>query len=119
VTRQGARFGKGHGFFDIEWATLFSMGVVDISTPIVDLVHDCQIVDEALDISPFDTICDYIVTPTQVIHVSSPQKPTGGIFWEKLAPGMMENISTLKELQALEQAGKLLPQVTAREVKAK
>ena len=117
VTRQGARFGKGHGFFDIEWATLFSMGVVDLATPIVDVVHDCQIVDEALDISPFDTICDYIVTPTQVIHVPSPQKPTGGIYWDRLAPGMLESISTLKELQALEQAGKLIPSVTAKEVK--
>jgi 5-formyltetrahydrofolate cyclo-ligase len=107
VNRQGARFGKGHGFFDIEWATLYSMGVVDVTTPIVDVVHDCQIVEEALDLSPFDTICDEIVTPTQVIHVPSPQKPAGGIYWQHLAPGMMESISILKELQALEQAGKL------------
>ncbi len=118
VTYQGARFGKGHGFFDIEWATLYSMAVVDVSTPIVDLVHDCQLVNEELDISPFDTICDYIVTPTQVLHVLSPQKPTGGIYWDRLAPGMMENISTLKELQALEQARKLRPEVMGREVKS-
>ena len=107
VNREGARFGKGHGFFDIEWASLYSLGVVDVQTPIVDLVHDCQIIDEPLDISLFDTICDYIVTPTQTIHVSNPQKPTGGIYWDRLAPGMMENISILKELQELEEQGKL------------
>jgi 5-formyltetrahydrofolate cyclo-ligase len=118
VTYQGARFGKGHGFFDIEWATLYSMGVVDVSTPIVDFVHDCQLVDEELELSAFDTICDYIVTPTQVLHVPSPQKPTGGIYWDRLAPGMMENISILKELQALEQAGKLRPEVMGKEVKS-
>lgn len=118
VNLQGARFGKGHGFFDIEWATLYSMGVVDVSTPIVDVVHDVQIVDEPLDISPFDTICDYIVTPTRVIHVPSPQKPTGGIYWDYLVPGMLESISTLKELQDLERAGKLRPQTTGKEVKA-
>lgn len=119
VTHQGARFGKGHGFFDIEWAALYSMGVVDVSTPIVDLVHDCQLVDEALEISPFDTVCDYIVTPTRVLHVPSPQKPTGGIYWDRLAPGMMENISILKELQALERAGNLRPEVTTgKEVKS-
>jgi 5-formyltetrahydrofolate cyclo-ligase len=106
VTRQGARFGKGHGFFDIEWASLYSLGVVDVHTPIVDFVHDCQIVDEQLDISPFDTICDEIVTPTQVIHVSNPQKPTAGIYWDLLAPGMMESISILKELKDLQQKGK-------------
>ena len=119
VTYQGARFGKGHGFFDIEWATLYSMGVVDVSTPIVDLVHDCQLVDEKLEISDFDTICDYIVTPTRVLYVSSPQKPTGGIYWDRLAPGMMDNISTLKELKTLEQAGKLRPDVVGKEVKSR
>jgi len=115
VNRQGARFGKGHGFFDIEWATLYSMGVVDVSTPVVDVVHDCQIVDEALDISPFDTICDYIVTPTQVIQVDSPQKPVGGIYWDRLAPGMIESISTLRELKVLEQAGKLRSELACKE----
>jgi 5-formyltetrahydrofolate cyclo-ligase len=118
VTYQGARFGKGHGFFDIEWATLYSMGVVDNSTPIVDLVHDCQLVDEQLEISDFDTICDYIVTPTRVLHVPSPQKPIGGIYWDRLAPGMMESISTLKELKALEQEGKLRPELAGKEVKS-
>lgn len=117
VTRGGARFGKGHGFFDIEWATLYSLGVVDIGTPIVDFVHDCQLVEEELEISPFDTICDYIVTPSQVIHVPSPQKPTGGIYWDCLAPGMMESISTLKELQDLEQTGRLRPRTAGEEVK--
>lgn len=117
VTRQGARFGKGHGFFDIEWATLYSMGVVDVTTPVVDIVHDCQVVDEALEISSFDTICDVIITPTQVIQVSSPQKPVGGIYWDRLAPGMMENISTLKELLFLQQAGKLRQEMMGKEVK--
>lgn len=116
VTHQGARFGKGHGFFDIEWASLYSMGVVDVSTPIVDLVHDCQVVEEELPISIFDTVCDYIVTPTRVIHVDSPQKPTGGIYWDRLEPGMMESISILKELQLLGQAGKLRPEIMGREV---
>lgn len=119
VNLQGARFGKGHGFFDIEWATLYTMGVVDVTTPVVDLVHDCQLVDEQLDNSPFDTICDYIVTPTQTIHVAEPQKPVGGIYWDRLAPGMMEDISILKELQELEKAGKIRPELASKEVKNK
>lgn len=101
VTRQGLRVGKGHGFFDIEWATLYSLGVVNTKTPVVDVVHDCQIVDEAFDLNPFDTVCDYIVTPTQVIHVPSPQKPAGGIYWDQLEPGMLDNISILNELRYL------------------
>ncbi len=115
VTRAGARFGKGHGFFDIEWATLYSLGVVDPATPIVDVVHDCQIVDEALDVTPFDTICDYIVTPTQAIHVPAPQKPVGGIYWDQLAPGMLEHISILPELLELQKLGKLRPELAQKE----
>jgi len=107
VTRDGVRAGKGHGFFDIEWVTLYSLGVANISTPIVDVVHDCQIVDEEFDLQPFDTLCDYIVTPTQVIHVPVPQKPTGGIYWDRLEAGMMEQISILSELRELRDQGKL------------
>jgi 5-formyltetrahydrofolate cyclo-ligase len=107
VTRTGGRLGKGHGYFDIEWATLYSIGVVETSTPIVDIVHDCQLVDDELKLTPYDTTCDYIITPTQVIHVPSPQKPTGGVYWNQLAPGMMENISVLAELQDLKRQGKL------------
>ncbi len=107
VTRNGLRAGKGHGFFDIEWATLYSLGVADVNTPIVDVVHDCQIVEEQFDLQPFDTVCDYIVTPTKVIHVPSPQKPTGGIYWDRLEPGMMKQISILAELKQLLEQGKL------------
>jgi len=107
VTRSGLRAGKGHGFFDIEWATLYSLGVAETTTPIMDVVHDCQIVDEEFELNPFDTICDYIVTPTQVIHVPSPQKPICGIYWDKLEPGMMEQISTLLELKSLLEEGKI------------
>jgi 5-formyltetrahydrofolate cyclo-ligase len=107
VTRSGIRAGKGHGFFDIEWATLYSLGVVNTSTPIVDIVHDCQVVDEGFEINPFDTICDFVITPTQIIRIPFPQKPTGGIYWDKLEPGMMDRISILKELQRLFEEGKL------------
>jgi 5-formyltetrahydrofolate cyclo-ligase len=107
VTRTGGRLGKGHGYFDIEWATLYSIGAVEINTPIVDVVHDCQLVDDELKLTPYDTTCDYIVTPTQVIHVPTSQKPTGGIYWNQLAPGMMENISILAELNDLDKKGKL------------
>ncbi len=99
VTLEGLRVGKGHGFFDIEWATMFTLGVVNTDTPVVDLVHDCQIVDEDFKPEPYDTVCDYIVTPSKVVHVESPQKPTGGILWDKLNPEMLQDISILEELK--------------------
>ena len=101
VSRTGLRFGKGHGFFDIEWAVFFEMGLVDVNTPVIAFVHDCQVTDVELEVSPFDTVCDLIVTPTQVISVANPHKPTTGILWNSLQPGMMEDISLLSELKTL------------------
>ena len=86
---------------------LYMLGVVDQSTPIFAFVHDCQLVDVDLELSPYDTLCDYIVTPTQLVKISEPQKPTAGVLWDKLAPGMMEAIQPLQELQELEKQGRL------------
>lgn len=101
VSRAGVRFGKGHGFFDLEWAMLYKTGVVEQQTTVVAFVHDCQVVDIDLEPSPFDTICDLIVTPTRVIEVANSQKPTQGVLWDQLEPGMMEDIPPLRELKGM------------------
>jgi 5-formyltetrahydrofolate cyclo-ligase len=107
VSVNGVRFGKGHGYFDLEWAMLYRIGVVDEETPVVAFVHDCQVVDAHLETSPYDTVCDRIVTPTRVIEVEDAQKPTLGVIWARLEPGMMEEIPPLCELKALEEGGQL------------
>jgi 5-formyltetrahydrofolate cyclo-ligase len=45
------------------------------------------------------------VTPTRVLEVAHPQKPTSGVLWERLEAGMMEDIPPLRELKALEEEG--------------
>ena len=102
VNYSGIRFGKGHGFFDIEWAMLYQIGAVKDSTPVIAFVHDCQLVDVDLEVDEFDTVCDYIVTPNHVVHVDNPHKPTAGIIWNKLSDGMMNSISPLKELKLID-----------------
>lgn len=42
ITPSGIRFGKGHGYFDLEWAMLSSKGIADNSTVIIGAGHDCQ-----------------------------------------------------------------------------
>ena len=101
VNHAGIRFGKGHGFFDLEWAIFYELGLVDQQTPIVAFIHDCQLVDVPLEVSPFDTLCDLIITPTQTIPVVQPRKPTAGIIWDKLAPGMLDDIPMLRELREM------------------
>jgi 5-formyltetrahydrofolate cyclo-ligase len=107
VSHTGIRFGKGHGFFDLEWAMLYRTGAASLDTPVIAFVHDCQVVDLELVASAFDTICDAIVTPTRLIEVHNPQKPTQGILWERLEEGMLDDIPPLRELERMEQEGRL------------
>jgi len=52
--------------------------------------------------TPYDTIVDYIITPSKIKKVQANySKPTMGIIWEKLEPGMLDNIPPLIELKEL------------------
>ncbi|KAI1857158.1 hypothetical protein JX265_011359 [Neoarthrinium moseri] len=101
INTQGIRFGKGHGFFDLEWAMLFSIGVIQQSAVAVAVVHDCQLLEEDLRPDVFDTVCDVVITPTRVVEVEAAQKPTCGILWDRLQPGMLEDIPPLQELKEM------------------
>jgi 5-formyltetrahydrofolate cyclo-ligase len=103
INTKGVRFGKGHGFFDLEWAMLYALKVVDQDTVAMAVVHDCQVLDEELRPEEFDTVCDVVVTPTKVIEIPDTQKPTCGVLWPLLQPGMLERIPPLQELKAMDQ----------------
>jgi 5-formyltetrahydrofolate cyclo-ligase len=100
ITTGGIRFGKGHGYFDIEWAMFYETGVVGKDTPVFAMGHDCQVVDLDVVVQEYDTVIDYIVTPTRVLETRNEYpKPSKGIIWDKLEPGMLEQIAPLKELR--------------------
>lgn len=101
INLRGVRFGKGHGFFDLEWAMLFSLGVVTQNTVVAAVVHDCQVLEEELHPEEFDTVCDVVVTPTRVVEVDGAQKPTCGILWSLLQPDMPDGIPPLRELNEM------------------
>ncbi|PSR80512.1 hypothetical protein BD289DRAFT_455273 [Coniella lustricola] len=101
INTKGIRFGKGHGFFDLEWAMLYSLGVVSVETATAAVVHDCQVLEEELVAEMFDTVCDLIVTPTRVIEADVVGKPTCGVLWDLLEEGMLEDIPPLQELRTL------------------
>lgn len=99
ITPGGLRFGKGHGYFDIEWAMFYQSGIVDTDTPVIAIGHDCQVIDVEVEAQPYDTAIDYIVTPTRIIETRNEYpKPTKGIIWSLLKPGMLEQIAPLQEL---------------------
>uniref|UniRef100_A0A4W2FEX1 Methenyltetrahydrofolate synthase domain-containing protein n=1 Tax=Bos indicus x Bos taurus TaxID=30522 RepID=A0A4W2FEX1_BOBOX len=43
VSEKGWRIGKGEGYADLEYAMMVSMGAVSQGTPVVTIVHDCQV----------------------------------------------------------------------------
>lgn len=105
VSTDGIRFGKGHGFFDVEWGMFYEIGVVTQSTPVVAVVHDVQVVDEPLEPSPTDTIVDTIITPSRRLDVSRKHARPTGILWERLDPAMLASIPPLQELEKMVKGG--------------
>ncbi len=99
INLEGLRFGKGHGYFDLEWAMLYSIGAVGKKTWTVAVVHECQVLDEELRGEEWDTGCDLVVTNERVIAVEGARKPSCGVLWSRLEVGMLEEIEPLRELK--------------------
>lgn len=101
VSLDGVRFGKGHGFFDLEWGMFTDTGIVDEQTPVAAIVHDVQVVEDKLFPSPTDILVDMIATPTRLIHVERRAARPRGIKWDLLDPAQIEATPPLKEMQAI------------------
>ena len=103
MNRDGARWGKGHGYGDVQWGIFYEAGLVDQSTPVVVCTHDYVIVDEEIPTSPRDLTADWIVTPTEIIEVARPPpKPTVGIDYEALDAEFAKELALpLAQLEAM------------------
>jgi len=99
ISKDGMRFGRGLGYFDIEWGLLAEMGLVRETTPIIAFVHDVQVVDEPIAASAREAVVDWIVTPTRSLHITHRQRRPTGIDWPRLDPQEIEEMQALKELQ--------------------
>lgn len=83
---QGVRLSPSPSYFELEWLIFSSLGIVDQQTPIIAIVHDCQVVDYPCDPQPFSVIADWIITPTRTFPTESPYpRPkditTAGLPW--------------------------------------
>ncbi len=98
VSVDGVRFGKGHGFFDMEWGMFTDLGLADDATPVVAAVHDVQVVEDKLHPSETDILVDLIATPTRMIEVSGRGRRPRGIKWTLLEKDTIEATPPLREL---------------------
>jgi 5-formyltetrahydrofolate cyclo-ligase len=102
VSVNGVRFGKGHGFFDLEWGMFTDLGLVDENTPVHAVVHDVQLVEESLQPSETDILVDRILTPTRTHVVQRRAKRPRGVKWPLLEPRQVSETPPLQELQRLQ-----------------
>jgi 5-formyltetrahydrofolate cyclo-ligase len=102
VNRGGHRMGKGHGYFDLEWALLSEIGVADRSSEIADIVHDCQLVDLPVAPAAHDVPVDWIITPTRTVRAETPDRPPGRVYWDLLRGTELESIPPVVELATLQ-----------------
>lgn len=102
VSVDGVRFGKGHGFFDLEWGMFTDLGLVGEDTPVVAVVHDCQVVHEKLHPSPTDILVDHIATPDGLHTVDRRAKRPHGVIWDLLEPKQIEQTPPLQELRVIQ-----------------
>ncbi len=81
--RDGARLGKGDGRYDLEYALLRELNVIDKSTPVATTIHDVQLV-EGIPMERHDVPADYVATPKELIVAEGRYEKPPGVFWELL-----------------------------------
>ncbi|MBU3738498.1 MAG: 5-formyltetrahydrofolate cyclo-ligase [Rhodoferax sp.] len=97
VATSGVRFGRGHGFFDLEWRIFSDMGLVGESTPLATVVHDVQVLERRLFPSPDDVLVDWICTPTRTLAVAREAARPRGVRWQDIAPEQIAAMPALAE----------------------
>lgn len=101
VSLDGVRFGKGHGFFDLEWGMFTELGIVDDETPVAALVHDVQVVEDKLFPSPTDILVDLIATPSGIRRIENRGVRPRGIHWDLLEPEQIDATPPLQDLRRM------------------
>jgi len=101
VSMDGVRFGKGHGFFDLEWGMFTELGIVDDRSPVTAIVHDVQVVEDKLFPSPTDILVDHIATPGRFHQIENRGKRPRGIHWDLLEPEQIDQTPPLQELRKM------------------
>lgn len=98
VTRDGARLGKGHGYADLEYALLRTLGNPPV--PVATTVHPLQLL-AGFPMLAHDVRVSIIGTPDELIEVLPAPTTNGGIDWDALPPDAFAEMPVLAELRAL------------------
>ncbi|KAJ4357555.1 uncharacterized protein N0V89_002131 [Didymosphaeria variabile] len=105
---QGVVVWEGQGLFEVQWALLHDIKVIQEQVPVVAIAHSCQVVDEAdLGLERFkpekaaEVQCDYIATPEKVFEIQEAVKPSSGVDFDAVDSKALELIPPLQELKGI------------------
>lgn len=102
VATSGVRFGRGHGWFDLEWRLFGELGLVGESTPIATVVHDVQVLEQPLYAGPDDVLVDLVCTPTRCLDVARTQPRPRRLDWSAVDEAQVAATPALAELRRLQ-----------------
>ena len=115
---QGVTIWEGHNLFEVQWAMLQDLKVLQPNTPVVAVAHACQVVDEAQlgveKVTPTtsgEVQSDFVVTPDALYEVAGAVKPTGALDFDTVDPEGVHNIPPLQELRGI----RMMEQIMQRE----
>ncbi|CAE7208354.1 hypothetical protein CFE70_009119 [Pyrenophora teres f. teres 0-1] len=124
---QGVTIWEGHNLFEVQWAMLQDMKILQAKTPVVAVAHSCQVVDEVelgaekiTSDRQGEVQCDWVVTPDATVEVAAAKKPTSGIDFDTVDPEGLLNIPPLQELRGIRMMEQIMQRngfVSAKEEK--
>ena len=98
VDEKGSRFGKGHGYFDIESGMFLDVGLINQESVMAAIVHDCQVCSDIIPCSVTDVAVDFILTGTRLLKTFRTSHRVG-IDWTKISADKLSHISPLRDLK--------------------
>jgi 5-formyltetrahydrofolate cyclo-ligase len=116
VSVRGVQACKNREVSSLQWHILSDMGVLTQKTPVLTVVHECQVLDQKDERTNswgsewLDHVqCDLVVTPDRVIQIDAATKPEPNQPWlDKVPPELTQSMSPLQELMGIAMMDKIM-----------
>lgn len=90
IAKNGVRFGMGAFYIDVEWWIAKGLSIIGGQSPVFSIIHDVQLSDLSLEISPDQLVCDAIFTPTQSLKFPNAPRPSKPPELNVIQPDLLE-----------------------------
>lgn len=101
LNKQGVRVGLSPSYFDLEWLVLADFGLIQLETPVMTVVHTCQVVELSCEPLSSALVTDWIITPEALYATHSRYPRPDPATWTHLPAPMLQEVPFLQELARL------------------